>query len=75
MWGAAWMTTKTAAGRSSGRPPTMVVTSTFNPAADSYVNAGSPTSNFGALTALRIDGSPILRAGSGATCICSRTWW
>src|SRR3954469_22098157 len=42
-------------------PPTMVVTTTFNPVADSYVNASTPTSNFGPLTALRIDGSPILR--------------
>ncbi|MFL5909819.1 MAG: Ig-like domain-containing protein [Gaiellaceae bacterium] len=43
-------------------PPTMTVTTTFNPAADSYVNSGSPTSNFGTLTALRIDGSPVLRS-------------
>src|SRR5206468_8566598 len=35
---------------------------TFNPTADSYVSSGSPTSNFGTLTALRIDGSPVLRA-------------
>jgi Calcineurin-like phosphoesterase len=35
---------------------------TFNPVADSYVNADSPTTNYGSLTTLRIDGSPIVRS-------------
>jgi hypothetical protein len=35
---------------------------TFTPVADSYVNADSPTTNYGSLTTLRIDGSPIVRS-------------
>ena len=35
---------------------------TFTPVADSYVNADSPTTNYGTLTTLRIDGSPIVRS-------------
>jgi calcineurin-like phosphoesterase family protein/fibronectin type III domain protein len=35
---------------------------TFTPIADSYVNADSPTTNYGSLTTLRIDGSPIVRS-------------
>jgi hypothetical protein len=42
--------------------PTMTTTTTFNPAADSYVSSGGPTSNYGTLTSLRIDGSPLLRS-------------
>jgi calcineurin-like phosphoesterase family protein/fibronectin type III domain protein len=34
----------------------------FTPIADSYVNADSPTTNYGSLTTLRIDGSPIVRS-------------
>jgi hypothetical protein len=35
-------------------------TFTFTPAADSYVNAGSPTTNYGTATTLRADASPDL---------------
>ena len=35
---------------------------TFIPVADSYVNADSPTTNYGTLTTLRVDGSPIVRS-------------
>ncbi len=35
---------------------------TFNPVADTYVNAGSTTSNFGSATTMRLDGSPDLHA-------------
>lgn len=35
---------------------------TLTPAADSYVGASTPTSNFGTLTQVRIDGSPVARA-------------
>jgi hypothetical protein len=31
----------------------------FNPVADSYVNAGNPTTNFGSNASLRVDGSPV----------------
>jgi len=34
---------------------------TFAPAADSYVGASTPTSNFGTQTQVRIDGSPMMR--------------
>ena len=37
-------------------------TLTFNPIADSYVNETSPTTNYGSLSSLRTDGSPILRS-------------
>jgi hypothetical protein len=39
-----------------------VVSLTFIPVADSYVNAESPTTNYGTLTTLRVDGSPIVRS-------------
>jgi hypothetical protein len=43
--------------------PTLPVTAfTFNPAADAYVNESSPASNYGALTTLRADASPIVRS-------------
>ncbi len=43
--------------------PTPVTSSvTFNPVADTYVNAGSTTSNFGSATTMRLDGSPDLHA-------------
>jgi chitodextrinase len=59
-----------AAGNSSGQssPPATATTPappsslTFNPDADSYVNASSPTSNYGSATSLRIDGSPVVRS-------------
>jgi hypothetical protein len=35
---------------------------TFIPVADSYVNADSPTTNYGTSTTLRVDGSPIVRS-------------
>jgi hypothetical protein len=37
-------------------------TFSFTPIADAYVNAGSPTLNYGSLTTLRADGSPIIRS-------------
>jgi hypothetical protein len=40
----------------------VVSTFTFNPAADAYVNESSPVSNYGSATALRTDGSPLMRA-------------
>ena len=36
--------------------------STFNPVADAYVNEGSPASNYGGLTTLRADATPIVRS-------------
>jgi hypothetical protein len=43
--------------------PTLVVnTFTFNPAADAYVNESNASGNYGALTTLRADASPILRS-------------
>jgi Zn-dependent metalloprotease len=50
------------------RTPTATATSkgggtfTFSPLADAYVNAGSPTSNYGSSTALRMDASPDLHS-------------
>ena len=38
-----------------GQPPTSL---TFTPVADTYVNAGSVTTNYGSLTTLRADASP-----------------
>ena len=35
---------------------------TFLPVADSYVNADSPTTNYGSATTLRVDGSPTVRS-------------
>jgi hypothetical protein len=43
-------------------PTLAVTTSTFNPVADAYVNEGSAGSNYGALTTLRADASPIVRS-------------
>jgi parallel beta-helix repeat protein len=49
---------------------------TFGPVADSYVNASSPTTNYGTNAQLRVDGSPVLNSfvrfdvqgvGSGVT--------
>ncbi len=43
--------------------PTLVVsTFSFNPVADTYVNSSSPDTNYGTLTSLRVDGSPILQS-------------
>lgn len=41
--------------------PTGGTTTTFAPAADSYVTSLSPSSNYGSSTSLRADGSPIVR--------------
>ena len=35
---------------------------TFNPVADSYVDASTPTTTRGTLTSLRLDGSPVVRS-------------
>ena len=35
---------------------------TFTPAADSYINESSPTTNYGASTQFRVDGSPLVRS-------------
>jgi hypothetical protein len=35
---------------------------TFVPAADAYVDANSPTSNYGSLATLRVDASPVVRS-------------
>ena len=37
-------------------------TLTFVPIADAYVDSANPTTNYGALTTLRVDGSPIVRS-------------
>lgn len=37
-------------------------TFTFTPAADAYINQSSPTTNYGASTQLRADGSPLVRS-------------
>jgi hypothetical protein len=37
-------------------------TFTFSPAADAYVNQSSPTTNYGASTQFRVDGSPLVRS-------------
>ena len=42
--------------------PGSTQTATFNPEADSYVNSSSAGSNYGTLTALRVDGSPIVNS-------------
>jgi hypothetical protein len=34
----------------------------FTPIADAYVDAGNPANNYGALTTLRVDGSPLIRS-------------
>jgi hypothetical protein len=39
-----------------------LLTLTLNPVADSYVDAGNPTTNNGTTTQIRIDGSPIVRS-------------
>jgi len=44
------------AGPASATTPAGTVTVILNPVADSYVNSGSPTSNFGTATVLRVAG-------------------
>jgi parallel beta-helix repeat protein len=58
-----------AAGNPSGRSLSAVVTTpapptslTFNPKADSYVSASSPTTIFGSSSSLRVDASPVVDA-------------
>jgi acid phosphatase type 7 len=45
---------------SSPAPVNQVLT--FNPSADSYVDSGSPSTNYGTQTQLRGDGSPVVRS-------------
>src|SRR5215207_7763996 len=52
-------------GKSAPLPvntPSIPSTLTFIPVADSYVNADAPTANYGTLSTLRADGSPIVRS-------------
>jgi chitodextrinase len=42
--------------------PAMPTSLTFNVSADTYVNAGSPTSNYGSSATWRVDGSPDVHA-------------
>jgi hypothetical protein len=35
---------------------------TFTPTADAYVDSGNPATNYGSLTTLRVDGSPVIRS-------------
>lgn len=42
--------------------PTPSASITLNPSADSYVSSGSPTSNYGTSTSLRVDASPDVRS-------------
>ena len=46
----------------SATTPAAPAAVTFAPVADSYVNESSPTSNYGASTQLRIDGSPLVNS-------------
>src|SRR3954470_15722573 len=46
----------------AGASPAGAATATFTPIADSYVDASLPGTNYGALTKLRTDGSPIVRS-------------
>ena len=50
--------TRTPTRTSTGFPGSV----TFLPVADSYVSADTPTTNYGTLTTLRVDGSPIIRS-------------
>lgn len=43
-------------------PTPALASSVFTPSADTYVDASKPTSNFGASTSMRIDGSPVKTA-------------
>jgi hypothetical protein len=56
--------TETAAPSDTSTPTAtpVISTSTFNPVADAYVNEGSPASNYGGLTTLRADATPIVRS-------------
>jgi hypothetical protein len=52
--------TSSATATRTATPPSSTLTLTA--IADSYVNAGSATSNYGSLTTLRADGSPVVRS-------------
>jgi hypothetical protein len=56
----------TSPGTSPSAPPSSSFptggSATFNPVADSYVDASAPTSPHGTLTSLRLDASPVVRA-------------
>jgi hypothetical protein len=59
--------TSTSTTTPTGRVPTQpgigpTNTFTFNPVADSYISASSPTTNYGASNQLRTDGSPLVRS-------------
>jgi hypothetical protein len=47
---------------SPGPSPSADGSTTFNPVADSYVDASTPTATHGTLTSLRVDGSPAVRS-------------
>ncbi|HEY3310555.1 MAG TPA: DNRLRE domain-containing protein [Anaerolineales bacterium] len=54
--------TSSPAGPVSVTVPSMPATLTFTPLADTYASAASPTSNYGKLTSLKLDASPVLQA-------------
>jgi hypothetical protein len=56
--------TPTPTPTSSPKPTATPVTTafTFSPAADAYVDASNPSSNYGRATTLRVDASPIVRS-------------
>ena len=54
--------TPTASATPSPTATPVVSTFTFNSVADAYVNEGSPASNYGGLTTLRADATPIVRS-------------
>jgi acid phosphatase type 7 len=53
--------TPTATATRTATATSSVRTFTFTPAADTYVNQSSPTTNYGTSTQLRADGSPLVR--------------
>jgi hypothetical protein len=53
---------KTPAATLTATPVGSGNTFTFAPAADAYVNEASPTTNYGSLTTLRADASPVVRS-------------
>src|SRR3954471_18384520 len=50
------------AGFALGVPATASASTTIAPVADAYVDASAPSTNSGALTKLRTDGSPVVRS-------------
>lgn len=63
-------------GQVSGSTNPSAITTTLNPDADSYVSSAYPTTNYGTLTSLRVDGSPyngsILRFNVSGTTLISK---